>query len=258
MIGRFVRRMGCLWICGAAVVLPGASEGSQAVVRQDDEAVHQVYSDDDVAGFVDHVLRGLGLRGLEVRVVSGIVTLRGAAPSLGTKREAVKRARRAHDVREVVDEMTVYISTPDAELARAISEKLERFVHYTIYDDVEALVRNGHVTLTGVVTGSYQVTEIESTVASIDGVHEIDNQLRVLPDSATDEQMRIAIAVSLYRLFPDYATDPGRRIHVIVETGHVTLIGTVHDRVEKHMAETEAREVAGVISVENRLATEVN
>lgn len=262
MVGYLRRKAGGLLFYGAVVAscifLPGApcvGEGAGKGTHRP-QAAHQVYSDEEIARFVEHDLSGSNLRKLEVRVVSGLVTLRGEALSLGARREAVERARRTHDVREVSDELMVAPLVEDPDLTKAISEKLERYVHYTIYDDVQVAVHNGQVTLTGRVTGSHKVTEIENVLANVDGVREMDNRLKVLPSSSSDEHLRVAVAVSLYRLFPEYATRPAPRIHVVVENGHVTLIGRVRDLTEKLNAETEAREIPGVLSVENRLTTE--
>ena len=92
------------------------------------------------------------------------------------------------------------------------------------------------------------------------GVRDIKNGLTVLPVSPSDDRIRTVIANQIYRdsNFINYSrVNPP--IHVIVEHGHVTLIGIVTSQIERQKAEGIARMIPGVFSVNNqvRLASEV-
>jgi osmotically-inducible protein OsmY len=210
------------------------------------------YTDDTIARNVQHDLEGLGLGDVHVEVIAGEVTLRGVAPSLGAARKAVDRAYKVNDVQAVDNEMTVD-TTSDGEIRAGLEDKLERYAHYTIYDHVVSSVHDGTVELSGEVTMPYKVNEIESTLADVAGIQKIENHIRVLPDDPSDESLRTAVAIAIYRDFPEYAMRPVRPIHVIVEKGRVTLYGTVGDAAEERIVEREARQAPGAVGVDDRL-----
>jgi osmotically-inducible protein OsmY len=50
-----------------------------------------------------------------------------------------------------------------------------------------------------------------------------------------------------------YALDPQKPIRIIVDNGHVTLYGVVDSQMDKQIAETQARSVPNVFSVDDKL-----
>jgi hyperosmotically inducible protein len=54
-------------------------------------------------------------------------------------------------------------------------------------------------------------------------------------------------------MFESYALQVPPPIHIVVENGHVTLTGAVGTEVERVKAGFTAREVFGVMSVDNEL-----
>ena len=82
----------------------------------------------------------------------------------------------------------------------------------------------------------------------------IDNRIEVLPASQSDDRIRVAIATAIYRdpAFGDYSmVDPP--VHVIVNNGHVTLVGYVRWPAERIKAESIARTAFGVLALENKV-----
>ncbi|MBI2835346.1 MAG: BON domain-containing protein [Acidobacteria bacterium] len=138
-----------------------------------------------------------------------------------------------------------------------IADQVNRYVHFTIFDDVSASVEDGIVTLTGKVTMPYKKTEIEKRVAKVDGVREVHNRIEVLPVSSFDDELRLRIARNIYNnpSFWQYAAMANPPIHIIVERGRVTLTGVVNSDVEKMMARSLAG-TFGAFSVKNELRTE--
>jgi hyperosmotically inducible protein len=123
---------------------------------------------------------------------------------------------------------------------------------------VEIGVQDGVVTLAGKVTMGYKAEEMEKRAAEAPGVKEIVNRIEVLPASMNDDQLRRALADAIYRdpVFTNYAIQPDPPIHIIVEGGRVTLTGVVRSELERLKAESIARSVFGVLSVESRLQLE--
>jgi hyperosmotically inducible protein len=53
-----------------------------------------------------------------------------------------------------------------------------------------------------------------------------------------------------------YAMDPAHPIRIIVENGHLTLYGSVENKMDKDVAGVRAGQVFGAFSVENKLVVE--
>lgn len=138
-----------------------------------------------------------------------------------------------------------------------VANAVNRYAQFTIFDDVNANVHDGVVTLTGKVTMPYKRDDIEKRVARIDGVHEVKDLIEVLPVSSFDEELRFRIARSIYGSpnFWTYAAMANPPIHIIVEHSRVTLTGVVNSNVERVLARSLATQF-GVLSVTNDLKTD--
>ena len=79
---------------------------------------------------------------------------------------------------------------------------------------------------------------------------QVNNELRVLPTSTFDDQIRRAASNVIYRdsMFTGYAIQAVPPIHIVVENGKVTLKGVVATSMEKQVAATKVR--TGVIAFE--------
>lgn len=138
-----------------------------------------------------------------------------------------------------------------------VSTQVQRYVYFTIFDDVSASIDHGVVTLSGRVTMPFKKDEIEKRVARVDGVTRIVNEIDVLPVSMFDEGLRYRIARAIYGnpSFWHYAAMANPPIHIIVEHGRVTLTGVVQDNVERMLARSIATGF-DAFSVTNELRTE--
>ena len=149
------------------------------------------------------------------------------------------------------------VERKDLQVFNDISKTVNQYAFFTIFDDVNANIENGTVTLTGKVTMPYKRGEIEKRVAKVDGVQQVVNHLEVLPVSTFDDQLRYRIARSIYRNsnFWNYAIMANPPIHIIVEHGRVTLTGVVQSNVDRMLARSLATQF-GVMSVTNELKTD--
>ncbi len=140
---------------------------------------------------------------------------------------------------------------------RSVQDTILKYPHFTIFDDVDAQVDHGVVTLTGKVTMPYKQKDIERRVAEVAGVQQVHNQLEVLPVSQMDDRLRFGIARALYSnpAFQMYGSMVNPPIHVIVDRGHVTLSGVVLNEADKIIATAIARS-SSAFSVKNALKTE--
>ncbi len=146
----------------------------------------------------------------------------------------------------------------DLQVFNDISKSVNRYAHFTVFDNVDATVKNGVVTLTGAVTMPYKRDDIEKRVAKIDGVKRVNDQITVLPASQFDDQLRYRIARAIYSNpnFWNYAIGPNQPIHIVVEHSHVRLEGVVLNDVDRAIARSIAANQFGVMSLTNNLKTE--
>jgi hyperosmotically inducible periplasmic protein len=152
---------------------------------------------------------------------------------------------------------TAQVERKDLQVFNDISNAVNRYSFFTIFDDVSANVDHGTVTLTGKVTMPYKRDDIEKRVAKVDGVQQVVNRLEVLPVSNFDDELRHRIARTIYgnANFWNYAIMANPPIHIIVDHGHVTLTGVVQSNVDRMLARSLVTQF-GVMSVKNDLRTE--
>lgn len=130
----------------------------------------------------------------------------------------------------------------DARLSAEIHRSLRAYARLTIFDDVQADVHDGVVTLTGRVTMAAKREELSGLVGAVEGVRELHNEIGVLPASSTDDELRKRIARAIYGspAFRRYAAMSSPPIHILVEHGHVTLSGVVPTDVDRRLARSLA------------------
>jgi hyperosmotically inducible protein len=145
----------------------------------------------------------------------------------------------------------------DLQIVKDVAKNVNRYAHFTIFDDVNAQVSDGVVTLTGKVTMPYKRDDIMKRVADVAGVLEVRDNIDVLPVSSFDDRLRYQIARAIYRNpnFWNYAIGPNPSIHIIVEHGHVTLTGVVNNDTDRMLARSLVNQF-GVMSVKNALKTD--
>ena len=140
-------------------------------------------------------------------------------------------------------------------IAKEVRHELLMLPYYSIFDDLEFVVNGNNVTLLGAVTNPTLKKDAENAVKHIEGVSEVNNQIKVLPPSPMDDQIRrrVARAIAdqggLYRYFMGAVGS----IHIIVENGHVTLKGVVDNQADDTMAKLAANQVPDVFSVKDEL-----
>ena len=143
------------------------------------------------------------------------------------------------------------------QLFRDVSRQVLRYPHFTVFDNVQAEVDQGVVTLTGKVTMPYKSTDIAKQVMKLKGVTQVVNRVEVLPVSQFDDDLRLGIARAIYGSsnFWGYGSMVNPPIHIIVDRGHVTLEGVVNSNVDRVMARSLASGFPA-FSVTNNLKTD--
>ena len=196
---------------------------------------------------------------IRVAVDDRIITLSGTVPSLKLMREAEEQARHAGKGVLVENHLSVADARKsDDQLAKEVSHALRMYPRYDIFDWIEGTVHNGVVTLAGAVREPYRKSDYAQLVEEVAGVKQIENDLRVLPLSTFDDQIRYAAYRAIYRdpQFRTYLIGPNPPIHIVVENGKVTLKGMVATPMEKQLAEMKVRSGVMAFDVNNDLQVE--
>lgn len=143
----------------------------------------------------------------------------------------------------------------DTDLAKKVRHELVMLPYYTLFDNLEFQVNGNTVTLLGDVTRPVLKSDAYNVVKRIEGVGQVVNNIKVLPLSPFDNQIRRAEyrAIFGYASMGKYALGTIPQIHIIVDNGHVTLDGVVINKGDKEIAGIRANSVPGVFSVTNNL-----
>jgi osmotically-inducible protein OsmY len=129
-------------------------------------------------------------------------------------------------------------SLPDAAVAKNVQQQLMKYANYTMFDEVNFQVHSGQITLSGNVTEPFKKADMEKIAARVPGVQGVTGDIRVLPFPDTDNALRnrIAIAINNDASLTRYEQGQTPAIHVIVDQGQSTLIGTVQTQSDKNDA----------------------
>src|SRR5690348_4717595 len=148
--------------------------------------------------------------------------------------------------------------TEEASIVREVHHQLVMLPFYTLFDNLEYKVEGSKVTLMGEVVRPNLKDDAASAVKHVRGVETVDNQIKVLPLSPMDDQIRRAEYRAIYSQpnLQMYAMQSVPPIHIIVDHGHVTLEGIVARQADKDAAGIAANGVPNVFSVTNNLRVE--
>jgi hyperosmotically inducible protein len=157
----------------------------------------------------------------------------------------------------VIASVPMFASNGNApqDLTAQVRHELVMIPYYSVFDDLSYRVDNGVVTLMGAVTQPVVKDDAERSVKHLAGVTQVINNIRVLPLSTFDNRIRMAEYRSIYGFGGLYRYGLGTQpsIHIIVDNGHVTLVGVVDNQADKNTANIRANTVPGVFSVTNDL-----
>jgi osmotically-inducible protein OsmY len=127
------------------------------------------------------------------------------------------------------------------------------FKTYLKDDDIKIESRDGAVTLTGFVSEEYHKSLAQETVAGLPGVTSVDNRLEEVnsapPAADSDTLLRDKVKTTL--LF--HRSVSAGTTEVDVKDGIVTLRGDAASQAQKELTTEYARDVEGVIDVNNEM-----
>ncbi len=193
---------------------------------------------------------------VQVTLSNGIATLTGTVDNLGSKLDAEKAARKVPGVTQVVDNIQVRApGVDDQQIARQAYHEVVMYPFYGIFDYVQPEVQNGTLVATGYVTQPYKKTDLGRLLERVKGVAAVQNNLKVLPVSRFDDQLRLQLARAIYgnpyfSIYTHMAIPP---IRIIVDNQNVILEGVVISNMDRTEAGLVANHTGLAFSVVNNL-----
>ncbi len=176
------------------------------------------------------------------------------------------------------DNAGTYSQQDMLKIAKEVQHRLRSLTNYSVFDSLSFGVRGRTVVLEGYASRPILKSDAESAVKSIPGIESVENQIKVLPNSPMDDRIRAAVYRRIYSQpalrkytgssvgfgrFPSVARAAGgitqdpplgfNAIHIIVDSGHVTLTGVVDSESDATIANMQANLTPGVFSVDNAL-----
>ena len=169
----------------------------------------------------------------------------------------------------------------------AVRRELLQLPYYGVFDFIAFSYNQGAVTLQGYAYQGSLKIDAERAVKRASGVDQVVDKIESLPPSTTDDDLRWKTYYAIYsdpslsRYAPGggllwghrHAFGPGFQafgpsrfpgtepagdypIHIIVENGHITLLGVVDNDGDKNIAGIKAHGVPGAFGVVNDLVVE--
>lgn len=194
---------------------------------------------------------------IRVEVRDGVARLSGLALRYADAREARRLARR--ETRAVENLVRVVPETPrsDRDVRQDVEKQVLRWNRYGPFDAVSTAVEDGVVSLHGWVDTPSKKRELDDRLATVDGVRDVHNDLRVQGFSQGDVELRRQIFELIYGdvMFERWRGLPDPPVRVFVSRGRVTLAGTVGSAVEQVKAGQLARGTLA-FTVDNQVQVE--
>lgn len=207
------------------------------------------YSDKDIVNAIesDYIFDNLiHFNNIDVGCEEGIVTLKGMAETIREKERAEKIAGTIVGVRGIVNLINVRaVDRSDRELKKAVVNALLRDPATESYE-VDVSVKQGAVTLEGMVQSWQEKRLCKKVAENVKGVRTVENKILVnYTSDRPDGEIKKEIEE---RLANDVRVDD-MMIDVAVKDGNVTLSGWVGSLAEKNRALRDAY-VAGTKDVD--------
>ena len=141
-------------------------------------------------------------------------------------------------------------------LEQQVRRELVKLPYFGVFDNLAFSVdANDNVTLYGQVMRPTLKRDAENAVKRIEGVRAVNNQVEVLPLSNFDNDLRVRAYYAIYGApaLNRYVIQPQPPIRIVVKNGNITLEGVVNNELERQLAYSRARGLAGSFEVVNNL-----
>lgn len=249
-IGLKLASVGCA-IALVLVVSGGRAAGSQTQQAAQSAPTHGA-ADAALRGRVIRLLSGdpeVRMLSLSVEVQNGIAVLRGQAPNLKRRDDALMVAARVRGLLGLEQGIDIPpFEGGDDRLAEKVAAEVNKALRSV---RVKVTVADGVATLVGRVRTTSERARARNTALQVEGLQGLDNQLMVMSDANLDDtRMRVRL-IELIENRRQYPIEGD--ILVRVENGVVTLSGQVPRVFDRLVAEKVVGIVSGVRGLRNNI-----
>jgi hyperosmotically inducible periplasmic protein len=218
-------------------------------------------SDSTVKVLVDRELarRGLSRNTFEVSIDDRIAKISGTVSTLAEKERIGQTVQKVYAVSGIQNDLAVAMMN-DKDVAESVRKSIVSNPGFDAFDWIEASVRDGVVTISGSVREPIRKRDFENRLMLVAGVSKIENEIKVLPLSNYDDEIRLRVVRAIYgnSNFSRYALGANPPIHIIVENGRLVLKGIVGNAMDRQIAESIVRTSSLALDVRNELRVEAN
>jgi len=212
-------------------------------------------SDDEIKREIEQELTShpdLDSEDIAVAVRGGVVTLAGYVRSYADKYEAERTVKCVTGVGGIADDLMVRLpkidERPDPDIAHDAVDAIQTELSASA-EGIKVVVKDGHVTLEGLVPRHSQRQVAEDVVRKIKGVKDVHNRIQLKPEAKPD-----AIKEKIVDAFRRDAELDASSITVEEHDGEVVLRGRVRSWSEREEAERVAWTAPGVTNVVDNIA----
>ena len=156
------------------------------------------------------------------------------------------------------DAQSFSASGPIRSIEDQVRKNILTLPRYEVFDAIGFQVDGDTVTLTGKVRNAVNRKDAERSIKKIAGVGRVVNEIEVLPLGGFDESIRVRLYQTLAQSggLSRYLWTTNPSVRLIVDRGHVTLVGFVSGRGDYNTMNVLAHGVSGVFSVTNDLVVD--
>ncbi len=219
----------------------------------------QAPNDSRLQADVQRQLSKKQFRDVHAAISNGAVTLSGTVNNLADKLDAEKRVDKTHEAASINNQITINgPEVPDGQLGNKLGKALafsrQGYPSYP-FNAITLQVQNGVATIGGEVVEPVDKDDALGIVTNTPGVKGLVDHLKVAPVSPNDWAIRRAEYQAVYgaSISTRYAIDPNKPIRIVVDNGHVALVGAVQSTGDRDILYQRANSVPGVFSVANDL-----
>jgi osmotically-inducible protein OsmY len=193
---------------------------------------------------------------VKVEVNDGEVVLTGTVPDYTALKAAEEGAWALSGVMNVVNDLTIEyppgVNVPSDDELKANVDSI--IIWQPAYDttDIRSSVKSGWVTLRGSVDAYWKKIRSEELVLTLNGVLGVTNELAVVPTKKIeDKKIADTLEAALERQSTLFVED---LISIQVDSGKVTLTGSVPSMQAFRSVQKVAQNTPGVREIDNKLA----
>jgi hyperosmotically inducible periplasmic protein len=246
-------------VLAALMALPSAALAYSYPVIAPQNAAAPSGDDARIQDAVRAKLKDKKFKDIQVTVQGGNVTLTGSVNLFDTAMDAYNKTRKVAGVTGVTNQLVVNTaSVPDAELQSKLLKKIayDRAAWPDQpFNAITVNVQNGVVTLGGSADAPYAAQSAVQIASQMPGVKMVQQRIVIDPTAPFDRTIRGNVYRLIYRnpALTQYAGDPVKPIRIVVQNGHVTLVGDVNTKMDYDIAAQAAKNAPNTFSVVNNL-----